>query len=58
LPQAPVLSDFIAARGDGSGFGDWLEPVPTLGVHELPRRIPIYRLTWRDHRRTQAADGA
>lgn len=57
LPQAPVLSDSIVARSDGSGFGDSFE-LPTLGVRDLPRRIPIYRLIWRDHYRTQAGDRA
>jgi hypothetical protein len=58
LPQAPVLSDSIAGRSDGSGFGDSFEPVPTLDVRDLARRIPICSLIWRDQCRTQAADGA
>ncbi len=28
------------------------------GVRDLPRRVPIYKLIWRDHYRTQGADGA
>jgi len=28
------------------------------GVRDIPRRVPIYRLIWRDHYRTQRADGA
>ena len=28
------------------------------GVRDLPRRVPIYKLIWRDHYRTQAGDGA
>ena len=28
------------------------------GVRDLPRRIPIYKLIWRDHYRTQQAGGA
>jgi hypothetical protein len=58
LPQAPVLSDSIAALSHGSGFGDSFEPARTLGIRDLPRRVPIYRLIWRDHYRTQAGDGA
>jgi hypothetical protein len=58
LSQALVLSDSIAARSDGSGLGDSFEPVARLGVRDLPRRIPIYRLIWRDLCRTQAGDGA
>ncbi len=27
------------------------------GVRDLPRRIPIYKLIWRDHYRTQQAGG-
>jgi hypothetical protein len=58
LPQAPVLFDSIAACCDGTGFGDSIEPVASLGVRDLPRRIPIYRLIWRDYCRTRARDGA
>ena len=28
------------------------------GVRDLPRWIPIYRLIWREHYRTQRAGGA
>ena len=30
----------------------------TPGVRDLPRRIPIYKVIWRDHYRTQRAGGA
>ncbi len=32
--------------------------IPFLpGVRDLPRRVPIYKLIWRDHYRTQQASG-
>jgi hypothetical protein len=32
--------------------------IPFLpGVRDLPRRIPIYKLIWREHYRTQQAGG-
>ncbi|MDQ6818517.1 MAG: hypothetical protein M3018_14090 [Actinomycetota bacterium] len=33
--------------------------IPFLpGVRDLPRRVPIYKLIWREHYRTQRAAGA
>jgi hypothetical protein len=33
--------------------------IPFLpGVRDVPRRIPIYKLIWRDRYRTQGAAGA
>jgi hypothetical protein len=27
------------------------------GIRDLPRRVPIYKLIWRDHYRSRLADG-